>query len=318
MRKSTGILGACVVSMGAFAGAAQAADVVIGVPNWPSVNATANVLKVVIEENLGLEVELQNGTNPVVFEAMDKGSMHAHPEVWLPNQQNLHDKFVKSAGTVAMNPNGISAEQGMCVPDFVAKELGVTKIEDLTDPEKAALFDSDGDGRGEIWIGAPGWASTIVERIRAKSYGYAETLELLEIDETLAFANLDAAVKEKKPWIGFCYTPHYIFLVHDLTTLEEPPHDASTWNVVQPTDDPDWLAKSEAGSAWNGANLHLHYSKELEEKHPEVAKLFSNMKLEGEALTEMSYALVIKKEDAAEFAKKWVAANEDTVLSWLQ
>ena len=51
--------------------AAQAADVVIGVPNWPSVLATAHVLKVAMEENLGLEVELQNGTNPVVFEAMD-------------------------------------------------------------------------------------------------------------------------------------------------------------------------------------------------------------------------------------------------------
>ncbi len=59
-----------------FSVPAFAADVVIGVPNWPSVAATANVLKVVIEDNLGLEVELQNGTNPIVFEAMDKGSMH--------------------------------------------------------------------------------------------------------------------------------------------------------------------------------------------------------------------------------------------------
>jgi len=59
----------------AIAGTAQAADIVIGVPNWPSVNVTANVLKVVLEDNFGLDVELQNGTNPVVFEAMDGGSM---------------------------------------------------------------------------------------------------------------------------------------------------------------------------------------------------------------------------------------------------
>jgi len=32
----------------------MAADIVIGVPNWASVNATAHVLEVVIEENLGL------------------------------------------------------------------------------------------------------------------------------------------------------------------------------------------------------------------------------------------------------------------------
>ena len=52
-----------------------AADIVIGVPNWPSVRVTAHVLKVAMEENLGLEVELQNAANPVVFEAMDSGSM---------------------------------------------------------------------------------------------------------------------------------------------------------------------------------------------------------------------------------------------------
>ena len=39
----------------------------------------------------------------------------------------------------------------------------------------------------DIWIGAPGWASTNVEKIRAKSYGYDTTMDLLEMDETLAW-----------------------------------------------------------------------------------------------------------------------------------
>ena len=86
----------CAALLFAGVSSAQAADVVVGVPNWPSATATANILKVVLEDNLGLEVELQNGTNPVIFEAMDTGSMHVHPEVWLPNQTNLHNKFVKS------------------------------------------------------------------------------------------------------------------------------------------------------------------------------------------------------------------------------
>ena len=99
---------------GFAAPAAFAADVVIGVPNWPSVRVTAHVLKVVMEDNFGLEVELQNGSNPVVFEAMDTGSMHVHPEVWLPNQTNLHNKFVKEKKTVSVNPNGVAGDQAMC------------------------------------------------------------------------------------------------------------------------------------------------------------------------------------------------------------
>ena len=301
----------------ALAAPAFAADVVIGVPNWPSVAATANVLKVAIEENLGLDVELQNGTNPIVFEAMDKGSMHVHPEVWMPNQQNLHDTYVKDKGTVAMNPNGVEAFQGMCVPKAFAEEHDITSITDLTDPDKAALFDSDGDGKGEIWIGAPGWASTNVEKVRAKSYGYDQTLELTESDETLAYANLDNAVQQGEPWLGFCYTPHYVFVLHDLQVLEEPPHDPEGWNVVQPTDDPAWLEKSEAGMAWDTAYLHLHYSKALEEEYPEVATLLRNMKLDTDTVSEMTYALVIDEADPEEYAKTWVAEHEDQVLGWM-
>ena len=250
-------------------GAAQAADMVIGVPNWPSVNVTAHVLKVVIEDNYGLDVELQNGTNPIVFEAMDTGSMHVHPEVWLPNQTNLHDKFVKARGSVVMNPNGVAAFQGMCVTKFTAEEHGVSKLSDLTDPDVSALFDTDGDGMGEIWIGAPGWASTNVEKIRAKSYGYDATMFLKEIDEALALAEVDNAVVQEEPIVFFCYTPHHMFALHELVILEEPKYDAAKWNVIQPTDDPDWLNKSSAPVAWDLAYLHIHYAAALEEDQPE-------------------------------------------------
>ncbi|MEM9784596.1 MAG: glycine betaine ABC transporter substrate-binding protein [Pseudomonadota bacterium] len=297
--------------------AAMAADIVIGVPNWASVNATAHVLKVAIEDNLGLEVELQNGTNPIVFEAMDKGAMHVHPEVWMPNQQNLHDTYVKDKGTVVMNGNPVQAEQGMCVPTATAEKHGITSIDDLTDPEKMAIFDTDGNGTPEVWIGAPGWASTVVEKIRAKSYGYDQTMELTEFDETLAYANLANAIKAGEPWLGFCYSPHYIFVMHDLTVLEEPAHDPATWNIVQPTDDANWLEKSSASTAWKGATLHLHYSKELEEKYPEVAALFSNYQIPGDALSAMGKALAVDDEDPEAFARQWVAENEDIVLEWL-
>ncbi len=317
MKLNKTLFGAGTVALLAMAGPAQAADVVIGVPNWPSVNATAHILKVAIEENLGLDVELQNGTNPIVFEAMDKGSMHAHPEVWLPNQSNLHQTYVKDKGTVVANQNGVPAFQGMCVPKFVADEHGVKSITDLTDPDKAALFDSDGDGKGEVWIGAPGWASTNVEKVRAKSYGYAETMVQTEMDETLAYANLDNAIKAKKPWVGFCYTPHYVFALHELHALEEPAYDESKWNVLQPTDDPAWLEKSTAAVAWDTAYLHLHYAKSLESDYPEVAAMMANMKLSTEEVSAMTFALVIEKKEPLDYAKAWVKENEDRVLTWM-
>ncbi len=297
---------------------AQAADVVIGVPNWPSVLATAHVLKVALEDNLGLEVELQNGTNPVVFEAMDSGAMHVHPEVWLPNQTNLFNTYVTEKGSVKQNPNGVSGDQAMCVTKATAERTGIVDLAELSDPDMAKNFDTDGDGLGEIWIGAAGWASTNVEKIRAKSYGYSETMNLKEMDESLALAEVDNAVAQDKDIVFFCYTPHHMFALHELVILKEPAYDAEKWQVIQPTDDPEWLEKSEAGVAWNTAKLHIHYATALEEAQPEAAKMISQVALDTATVSAMTYALVVEKQDPAEFAKNWVSENTDTVDSWLK
>lgn len=306
------------LALGMSAPAAMAADIIIGVPNWPSVNVTANVLKVVIEDNLGLEVELQSGTNPTIFEAMNSGKQHVHPEVWLPNQSNLHDSFVKDKGTVRMNPNGVVAFQGMCVTRATLEATGIENLSDLSNPAMAAHFDKDGDGRGDIWIGAPGWASTNVEKVRAKSYGYAETMNLNEMEETLALAEVDNAVAQGEPIVFFCYSPHHMFTLHDLTPLKEPAYDQSKWNVIQPTDDPEWLEKSSAGVAWKDAMLHIHYAAALEESHPLVASLLASASFDTDTISSMTYAVVVEKQDPARFAKEWVAANADTVNSWLR
>ncbi len=308
----------CAAAISGFSSIAQAADVVIGVPNWPSVLATAHVLKVAMENNLGLEVELQNGTNPVVFEAMDSGSMHVHPEVWLPNQTNLNNQYVQEKQSVRMNPNGVSGDQAMCVTKGTADRTGIVNLSDLTDPEMARNFDTDGDGMGEIWIGAAGWASTNVEKVRAKSYGYDATMTLKEMDETLALAEVDAAVNQDENIVFFCYTPHHMFALHELVILEEPAHNAAEWNVIQPTDDPEWLSKSSAAMAWNSASLHIHYAASLEADQPEAAAMLANVSLDTDVVSQMTYALVVEKQDPAEFATQWVEDNAEMVDSWLQ
>ncbi len=298
-------------------GFAQAADVVIGVPNWPSVRATANVLKVVLEDNLGLDVELQNGTNPIIFEAMDSGAMQVHPEVWLPNQVNLNDKFVQQRKSVRMNPNAVVSDQAICVTKGTQERTGIAELSDLTDPDMAAHFDTDGDGRGEMWVGGAGWASTNIEKIRAKSYGYAETMQLKEMDEALALAEVDNAVAQDANIVFYCYTPHHMFALYDLVILEEPAHDPAQWTIVQPTDDPEWLEKSNAPVAWSPAHLHIHYASALEDTNPEAAAILSKVKFSTDIVSDMTYALVVDKMDPEDFARKWVSDNADLVDSWL-
>ena len=301
-----------------FSAAASAADVVIGVANWPSVRVTADILKVIIEENYGLEVELQNGTNPIIFEAMDQNQMHVHPEVWLPNQQNLHDTYIMEKKSVAMNPHGVPSFTGMCVSKATAERTGIQRLEELADPDMAQNFDTDGDGKGNIWIGAAGWASTNIEMIRAKSYGFDETMNLDIMDETLAIAQVDAAVKKDENIVFMCYTPHSMFTLFDLVVLEEPEHDPDQWVIYQPTDDPDWLEKSSAPIAWSTPLVHITYAVALKNDQPEVAKLLSSITFTVDDLSDMTYAILVDEQDPAMYAKEWVNGNSDRVDSWIQ
>lgn len=302
----------------AFGTTALAQDVVIGVPNWASARGTAYILKVAIEDNLGLSVEMQNGTNPIIFEAMDSGAMHVHPEVWMPNQQNLHDTYVTDKGSVAFNSNAVLADQNICVTKGTAERTGISSLSDLSNPDIAESFDTDGDGRGEVWIGAAGWASTNIEKIRAKSYGYAETMNLVEMDETLALAQVDNAVAQKQNIAFFCYTPHHMFSVNELVVLGEPAHDPSTWTINQPTDDPNWLENSTASTAWNAAKLHVFYANGLAESQPDAAAMLANVKLNAIQVSEVVYELSVNGKDPEAYAREWVDANGDVVDSWFQ
>jgi glycine betaine/proline transport system substrate-binding protein len=310
----TKLLGAIATTL-AIASPAFAADLVIGVPNWPSVTVTANVIKAVVEANMGLTVELQTGTNPVIFEAMDKGSMQVHPEVWLPNQQGLVDQYMAK---VELNTHGAPAVQGICA-NKAAADAGFKDISDLADPTKAALLDSDGNGKGEVFIGATGWGSTTVEHAKAHGYGYDQVVDLVELDESIAYAQLDVAITAGKPWVGFCYTPHHLFTLHpEMVFLTEPAHDAAKWSMVLPEADADWLNKSSVAMAWPPAYIQPAFSVGLNDTSPQVASLLRNMDLSSDDLGAFSFSVVVDGKDAALVAADWIAANPDRVTAWLK
>lgn len=308
----------CAAAMTAYGSAAMAADVVIGVPNWPSVQATAHVLKVALESKLGLEVELKNGSNKAVFDAMDAGSMHVHPEAWLPNLDHLRRKYVNGKKSIKMSPSGATGTQAMCVTKGTAERTGIKELKELRNPETAKKFDTDGDGKGEVWIGADGWGSTPIEQIRARSYGYDATMTLKIMEESIALDEVDNAVKQDKDIVFFCYTPHHMFAAHDLVVLEEPAYDANKWVIVPPSPTPGWLEKSSAAVAWDTARLHISYAVSLEETQPKAAAMLAKVSLSTDTLTAMTHALVVEKQEPSAFAEKWVEANSAIVDGWFE
>ena len=297
-------------------GQALAGSLVIGMPNWPSGQAAANIIKFGIQEKLHLDVEVREMGTLIAFAGLDSGEVDIVPEVWIPNFDSLVKKYVDERKSVRLSPRSVPATQGICVTRETADKYTIRDIMDLTDPKKAAVFDTDGDGKGEMWIGAQTWTSTDIEKIRAKSYGYAKTMTLLQMPEDVAMAAVDSAVATGHPIVFYCYTPHHVFQLHDIVQLTEPKHDPAKWKVVLPSEDPQWLSNSDAPGAWAASHFSIGFGSAMADRLPKVAAFLSNIDFTPEEITKMSYALQVDRQDPAKFAQDWIAKHEDRLSAW--
>jgi glycine betaine/proline transport system substrate-binding protein len=314
-----------VASAAALLGAAMVAPsmaqdmVTIGVPSWPGARGIAAVLKLVAEKDLGAKVQTVPGTNPVIYKGMDggKGDVDVHPDTWMPNQANLRKEYVDEKKTVLLSSKPYNSRQGMCVPKYVADKFGVKSVFDLAKPEVVKLFDSDGNGKGEAWLGATGWAVTNIMKVMARDYGWLPLYEDSTVDETVNVARVDSLYKQGKPVLFHCYSAHYIFSKYDLVMLDEPKNADSCYKMVQPQEDPDWYNKSKITCSIKDADVYVGYSKSLEKRAPAVAKLLANFSLDVKQVALMSHAIGVDKIPEDQFAAKWVAENRPTVNRWL-
>ncbi len=308
------------ISLGLTSFASHAADkVMVGEPTWPGAKIVANLVKVIIQEKLGGEAELVPGTNPVIFAAMDggRGDIDVHPDVWLPNQKSLTDEYVDGKGSVGLSGGAYQGRTGLCVPTYMATKHNIKSIYDLATPEAQKLFDSDGDGKGELWAGASGWASTNINKVKARDYGIDTFLEVGTEDETVFYSKLKNLITKEKGVVFYCYKPHYVHALYDVTILDEPKNDPKKYTMVQPSADVDWFTKSKITTGDPIKTVRIAYSKSLESRAPDAAKLLSNIDLSSDDVSNWTYQVVIQGKNAEDVVREWVSKNGSTVDKWL-
>ncbi|NIA69298.1 glycine/betaine ABC transporter substrate-binding protein [Pelagibius litoralis] len=313
------MLGVATAALVAGGSAAQAETVMIGEPSWPGAKIIANLIKEVITTKLGGEADLVPGANAVIFAAMDggRGDIDVHPDVWLPNQQSLTDEYVDGKGTVALSKGAYQGRTGFCVPTYIAEQHNIKSIYDLGTPDAQTLFDSDGDGKGEVWVGASGWASTNIQKVKTRDYGIETFLEPGTEDETVFYAKLQNLISQKKGAVFYCYKPHYVHALYDVTMLEEPAYEEANYKIVQPNEDADWFDKSKITTGDAVKTVRIAHSKSLETRAPSVAEFLSAIDLDSDTVSQLTYEVVVNDREPAEVVKEWVAANGATVDRWL-
>ena len=298
---------------------AAAESVNIGEPSWVGAKSIAYLIQAVVTERIGGEAELVPGDNAAIFQAMHdgRGNIDVHPDVWLPNQESFTKKYVDGSGTVELSKNSYVGKQSFCVSKKFSEEHNVKSVFDLARPEVAKLMDSDGDGKGEIWIGAPAWASANVNEVKVRDYGLLPFITPIRAEQSVMQAAVGDTIAKGRGYAFYCYSPHAIWFLHDIVRLEEPPYDPAKYVMFQPSDDPDWYENSKVASEDALKNVQVAYSKSLKDRSPVIYEFLQNMSLTDEDVSYFAFQIAGKKRDASEVVKEWIQENSDRVDSWL-
>lgn len=318
MKTLTTLAASLALTLGATGAMAQE-KVMVGEPSWPGAKIMSRVIGQIIETRLGGEAGYAPGANAVIFAAMDggRGDIDVHPDVWLPNQSSFTDEYVDQKGTVALSSGSYEGRAGFCTPTYMADKHNMKSIFDLATPMAQELYDTNGDGKGEIWVGASGWASTNVHKVKVRDYGIETFLEPSTEDETVFYSRLKDAVDQEQGVVFYCYSPHYVHALYDVTMIEEPEHDPATYKIVQPDQDADWYNKSSITTGDQVKTVTVAYSKSLEERNPAAASFLSQIDMDADELSQLTYQVVIQGKEIDAAVSDWLAANDDTVDGWL-
>lgn len=314
--KTLTLAAALTASASTFSYAADA-KVAISDLNWTGAKAIAHVLKAVIEGPLGSEADIIEGLSDqsIISAGMDKGdgSADVWTDMWMPNQQGPWDKYIVEAKSVAHNKPYLGTQQ-MYVPAYLADKI--KNFDDLNDPELAAMFDSDGNGKGEYWAGDASWKSTKIWQVKMKDYGLSELWEPNIISDATFKAQLKSAYGNQKPIMFYYWTPEWIHAAYDLSPLNEP--DGTEGCIDLKLDGEDWLEASTASCKTPDAEIFVSYSKSLEQRNPAAAKFLSQVQFDPATVNDWILKIGRDEMDPQDVAEEWVAANSDIVNAWIK
>ncbi|MCA9506993.1 MAG: hypothetical protein KC505_01050 [Myxococcales bacterium] len=287
-------------------------SIVLAGQTWAGSIVIEEIMKQSVENHLKIPVEIKQVSSGALWPALEKGSAHVLADLWMPNQKQRFDKYVNKRKTVSASISYDHAPQGFYLPTAIAKEFSIKSIQDIKGKEY--LFDSDGDGKGEIWIGPFSWTASEINTSKIKQYGL--DLEAITIEQPFFLTTLKKAMKLKKPILFYYWEPEWPTAKYDLTRIEEPPCKEGHWLYV-----PDHPEKNRVDCAYPDATVYVGVSNKLKEIYPQAFNFFMNFSIPIEDVS----SLIIQLEDLPgnppktpqEVARAWIENNPQHIQKWL-
>ena len=272
-----GLVGGC--------GGGQAAGggdepIVIGYINWDEDVAVSNLSKVLLEDELGYDVELELLEVGPLFDGVANGDLDAFLDVWLPKTHEAYwEKYRDQVVDLGRWYEG-EASLGLAVPGYVEAR----SIEDLNE------YRDEFGGRIVGIESGSGIMSITAEEAIPK---YGLDYELVASSTPSMLSEVERSVGREEPIVFTAWKPHWMFTAYDIRYLEDP-----------------------KGAMGEAEQLSAIAREGLEEDAPEAFELLDNLTLTEEQLGELELA-INEADDPEEGTRAWLEENRDVVEPWL-
>ncbi|GAA3903921.1 ABC transporter substrate-binding protein [Actinoplanes auranticolor] len=274
----------------------------IAVNPWVGYAANVAVVSYLLKQELGCTVVEKDLTEDASWEGLASGEVDAILENW--GHDDLKKTYIDDKKVaVEQGLTGNKGVIGWYVPPWMAKEYpDITKWKNLN--KYADEFKtSKSDGKGQLLGGDPSFVTND-----------AALIKNLKLDFTVVYAGSEDALiaefqraeKQKKPLIGYFYTPQWLLseikLVHIPLPIYKPGCDADPKTVAcdyQPYD-LDKIAR-----------------KAFVDSGSPAADLIKNFRWTNDDQNEVARDITVRKLSRDDAAKRWLDANRATWQEWL-
>lgn len=275
---------------------------------WSASELNVAVAKILLEEQLGYQVEVIQLDESTQFPAIGGGDAHASLEVWPSGHAADKATYIDEQKVVEDGgPLGPVGKISWYVPQYVIDQHPeLASWEGYADPALAGLFATAETGdKGQFLAGDPGWTQYDGDIIRNLGL---DLQVVVAGSEEAVLAALDAVYSRQDPILFYFWTPHSIHARYDLTPVQLPPYSEVCYTTAESGGvdcdyPPDVLYKI----FWSG----------LKDYAPEAYTFLKNMNYSTEDQIQMIAAVELDGKPVDQAAREWIDGHEAMWKAWL-
>ena len=290
--------------------------------NWDTGFFQAEVFDKLMTE-LGYDVE-RMGTiaADLFYQAVSEGEdIDMWANGWLP----LHVNFMTAEGVVGnVMPVGFQVEagalQGYLVDRETAEANDITNIMDMTNPEIAALFDNDGDGRAELTGCNPGWGCEAVIEETLDTLELRDSIDHVQGEYSLLMQDTIGRYNRGESIFFYTWTPNWtvgeLALGEDVVWIEAPADELGT----EPTASVPGCVADPCSMGFTGNDIRAVGNTEFLMENPAIAALMLQVSIPLSDIAAQNQLMrdgADSPDDIEAQAEAWIESNRESVDEWL-